>query len=120
MLTRAPTSQVPEPHQRDRRCAETDRHSLQETTAAADSESGPRHAAGPCKDRLSQPCVYAGGDLAVEFLQERCHYRIAVLRAKFVVNLSSSADLVRGQRRAFHTERLRHETRQSAAPIAGR
>ncbi len=81
MLTRAAGSLVPEPQQRDRRCAETDRQPLQETTAAADRRSGPRHAVRPGNDHISQPCINACGDLDIDSLQERCHQCIPVLRA---------------------------------------
>jgi hypothetical protein len=114
MLTRAPSSLVPEPEQRDRRCTETDRHPLHETAAAGDCGSGPRYAAGPRfvagpRSDLGEPCIYAGGDVAVDFLEERCDYCIAVLRAKFVMNLGSSADLFRRQTRVVHSLRLKHE-----------
>ena len=81
MLTRAPSSLVPEPQQRERRCAETYRQPLQETTATVGRRSGPSDAVRPGNDDISQPCIYAGGDMAVESLQERCHHRIAVLGA---------------------------------------
>ena len=46
--------------------------------------------------------VNAGVDFLVDLLQERCHDRVAVLRAQLIARRSGSVDVLAGQRGVTH------------------
>ncbi len=48
--------------------------------------------------------VNAGVDFLVDFREERCHHRVAVLRAQLIVRRGRGADFLAGQRGFTHVE----------------